>query len=71
MAEQLVFPLRPCSDDFSYVRKNIVTVYDYENSDKKTRKVNLQTSTKTSDGRIIPLIKNAEDILNGIKSNGN
>ena len=51
-----------------YVRKNIVTVYDYENSDKKTRKVNLQTSTKTSDGRIIPLIKNAEDILNSIKS---
>ena len=51
-----------------YVRKNIVTVYDYKNSDKKTRKVNLQTSTKTSDGRIIPLIKNAEDILNSIKS---
>ena len=51
-----------------YVRKNIVSVYDYENSDKKTRKVNLQTSTKTSDGRIIPLIKNAEDILNSIKS---
>lgn len=51
-----------------YVRKNIVTVYDYESSDKKTRKVNLQTSTKTSEGRIIPLIKNAEDILNSIKS---
>ena len=51
-----------------YVRKNIVTVYDYEDTKKKTRKVNLQTSTKTSDGRIIPLIKNAEDILNSIKS---
>ena len=51
-----------------YVRKNIVTVYDYEDTEKKTRKVNLQTSTKTSDGRIIPLIKNAEDILNSIKS---
>ena len=51
-----------------YVRKNIVTVYDYEDTDKKIRKVNLQTSTKTSDGRIIPLIKNAEDILNSIKS---
>ena len=51
-----------------YVRKNIVTVYDYESADKKTRKVNLQTSTKTSDGRTIPLIKSAEDILNSIKS---
>lgn len=51
-----------------YVRKNIVTVYDYESADKKTRKVNLQTSTKTSDGRKIPLIKSAEDILNSIKS---
>ena len=51
-----------------YVRKNIVTVYDYEDTEKKTRKVNLQTSTKTSNGRIIPLIKNAEDILNSIKS---
>lgn len=51
-----------------YVRKNIVTVYDYESADKKTRKVNLQTSTKTSEGRKIPLIKSAEDILNGIKS---
>lgn len=51
-----------------YVRKNIVTVYDYESADKKTRKVNLQTSTKTSEGRKIPLIKSAEDILNSIKS---
>ena len=51
-----------------YVRKNIVTVYDYENSDKKIRKVNLQTSTKTSEGRNIPLIKSAEDILINIKS---
>ena len=51
-----------------FVRKNIVTVYDYESADKKTRKVNLQTSTKTSEGRKIPLIKSAEDILNSIKS---
>lgn len=51
-----------------YVRKNIITVYDYENSDKKIRKVNLQTSTKTSEGRNIPLIKSAEDILINIKS---
>lgn len=51
-----------------YIRKNIVSVYDYEASGKKTRKINLQTSTKTSDGRSIPLIKSAEDILNRIKS---
>lgn len=51
-----------------YVRKNIVTTYDYENTEKKIRKVNLQSSTKTSDGRMIPLIKSAEDILNRIKS---
>ena len=51
-----------------YVRKNIVTVYDYEDTKKKSRKVNLQTSTKTSEGRTIPLIKSAEDILNSIKS---
>lgn len=51
-----------------YIRKNIVTIYDYEDTEKKTRKVNLQTSTKTSDGRTIPLIKSAEDILNSIKS---
>ena len=51
-----------------YVRKNIVTIYDYEDTERKTRKVNLQASTKTSDGRTIPLIKSAEDILNSIKS---
>lgn len=51
-----------------YVRNNIVTIYDYEDTEKKTRKVNLQTSTKTSEGRTIPLIKSAEDILNSIKS---
>lgn len=51
-----------------YVRKNIVTIYDYEDTEKKTRKVNLQASTKTSEGRTIPLIKSAEDILNSIKS---
>ena len=51
-----------------YIRKNIVTIYDYENTERKTRKVNLQASTKTSDGRTIPLIKSAEDILNSIKS---
>ena len=51
-----------------YVRKNIVTIYDYEDTEKKTRKVNLQPSTKTSEGRTIPLIKSAEDILNSIKS---
>ena len=51
-----------------YVRKNIVTVYDYEDTERKTRKVNLQASTKTSEGRTIPLIKSAEDILNSIKS---
>ena len=51
-----------------YIRKNIVTIYDYEDTERKTRKVNLQTSTKTSDGRTIPLIKSAEDILNSIKS---
>ena len=51
-----------------YVRKNIVTTYDYEDTERKTRKVNLQASTKTSDGRTIPLIKSAEDILNSIKS---
>lgn len=51
-----------------YIRKNIVTIYDYENTERKTRKVNLQVSTKTSEGRTIPLIKSAEDILNSIKS---
>lgn len=51
-----------------YVRNNIVTIYDYEDTEKKSRKVNLQTSTKTSEGRTIPLIKSAEDILNSIKS---
>ena len=51
-----------------YVRKNIVTIYDYEDTERKTRKVNLQASTKTSEGRTIPLIKSAEDILNSIKS---
>ena len=51
-----------------YIRKNIVTTYDYEDTERKTRKVNLQASTKTSDGRTIPLIKSAEDILNSIKS---
>ena len=51
-----------------YVRKNIVTTYDYEDTERKTRKVNLQASTKTSEGRTIPLIKSAEDILNSIKS---
>lgn len=51
-----------------YVRKNIITTYDYEDTEKKSRKVNMQTSTKTSEGRIIPLIKSAEDILNNIKS---
>ena len=40
----------------------------YEDTERKTRKVNLQASTKTSDGRTIPLIKSAEDILNSIKS---
>lgn len=51
-----------------YIRKNIVTTYDYEDTERKTRKVNLQASTKTSEGRTIPLIKSAEDILNSIKS---
>lgn len=51
-----------------YVKKNIVTVYDYETPNKKIRKVDLQASTKTSEGRIIPLIKNAETILNNIKT---
>ena len=51
-----------------YIRKNIVTIYDYEDTERKTRKVNLQASTKTSEGRAIPLIKSAEDILNSIKS---
>ncbi len=51
-----------------YVKKNIVTVYDYETPNKKIRKVDLQTSTKTSEGRTIPLIKNAETILNNIKT---
>ena len=51
-----------------YIRKNIVTIYDYEDIERKTRKVNLQASTKTSEGRTIPLIKSAEDILNSIKS---
>lgn len=51
-----------------YVKKNIVTVYDYKTPNKKIRKVDLQASTKTSEGRIIPLIKNAETILNNIKT---
>lgn len=51
-----------------YIRKNIVTAYDYETPEKKIRNKHLQTSTKTSEGRIIPLIKNAENILNELKA---
>lgn len=50
------------------IRKNIVTAYDYEDADTKARTVKLQESTKTSDGRKIHLIKNAEIILNNIKA---
>lgn len=54
-----------------YVRKNIVATYDYKNTDIKSRTAILQESTKTSDGRKIPLIKSAEIILNAIKDNYN
>lgn len=50
------------------IRKNIVTAYDYEDINNKKARIQLQESTKTSKGRKIPLIKNAENILNDIKS---
>lgn len=50
------------------IRKNIVTAYDYEDVNNKKARIQLQESTKTSKGRKIPLIKNAENILNDIKS---
>ena len=50
------------------IRKNIVTAYDYEDANNKKLRIQLQESTKTSKGRKIPLIKNAENILNDIKS---
>ena len=50
------------------IKKNIVTAYDYDGTDNKKLRIQLQESTKTSKGRKIPLIKSAEDILNNIKS---
>lgn len=53
------------------IRKNIITTYDYEDNQIKSPKIALQESTKTSEGRKIPLIKSAENILNSIKSQYN
>lgn len=49
------------------VQKNIITAYDYDESDAKELKSKIQDSTKTSAGRKIPLIKSAENILNNLK----
>ena len=51
------------------VTKNITTTYDYSDENNPIRKVIEQQSTKTSNGRIIPLSKSALEIFSNIKNN--
>lgn len=50
------------------VNKNISSNYSYDDSDDKQRVVVVQNSTKTSEGRVIPLNNHSIDILNGLKN---
>lgn len=51
------------------VTKNITTTYDYSDENNPVIKVMEQQSTKTNNGRIIPLSKSALEIFSNIKNN--